>query len=844
MPLWTTIFRKDFRQLRVMLAIFYGLLLLQIPIRLGLVGSFAPDPSQNAWRPILLEGMFSLVAFVIAAKFVCLTVYQDSPARRERILATRPVTGRALFAAKALAILLFVVLPHVVATVVYLALSGLPSGFVLTGAVESLLLSLVLCAAAAAFSLLWESLPRFYVGAGVAAASALILPFLIEAREYLPAGLRLRPDSLPHAPILFALLCLAAAGFAALAALHLRRPWPLWRRLAVLPLIAVLTVLLTPAVSRSIENRNSLAITPTEPAVLVKRVVNRNMVNGRAEITVALSPAPAVAPDPALDVCWHLRSFAVGDRTHSLNRAPDPRTHPAQVIPRREITPALHYALRKHFPEDYGLVTDSAGRIGAIKPAWAAFREKNLPAAPAPIHAGFLGRRYSWQLVAELPLEAGSSATDGRDTWTVHGTATPPARSLAISLTHFGPKLWFGRDPEPVDFEQANHRFFLADTKRHHILPLDDWHPIRTRLATSTACPRQGLVLQLDEWPGRATPAEDDLGSLRLLVFRPRYEDSITFDWRSRGNVDLRSEIAAGGGELARDKQDLKPDDIAKWLEENPAPAPDSPAPEVARWLVEVIERTNRCSNLQSDHPLLPALAALVPHHLDLILRAHEALAMDQHSSRRALDDALATGLRRDQLPQLASHIDRHPALLTHVERRGWAADLAPQIAELARRGRTHTSIYQVAASLPDRAGLSNAELAAAFRLWPDPNLYQALRPVPGLETELDAYIDHLVANRMPLLRTAGNSWTLELAILSGHPDAPHRLHRSLSFSLNVSRYHGDWLGSQIQRHFDPADFADIQNNPEELAQWFFKQDPATFRFDPATGRFSRSATP
>jgi hypothetical protein len=105
-------FRKDVRRFRVYLALWFGLLLLDLAVNMGWVGQvfYVPnhgfDSASNTWTALLPIFIWALIVLLPTV-----VVLEDSPARRDGFLATRPMPKSALFAAKAMFVFALIVLP-------------------------------------------------------------------------------------------------------------------------------------------------------------------------------------------------------------------------------------------------------------------------------------------------------------------------------------------------------------------------------------------------------------------------------------------------------------------------------------------------------------------------------------------------------------------------------------------------------------------------------------------------------------------------------------------------------------------------------------------------------------
>src|ERR1700733_13251577 len=107
-------FWKDVRQFRIALAVWFGLLALDLAVNLGWVGQVVYSPDRgfdhaaHTWT-----GLLPKVIWVFIAVLPSLVVLTDSPARREGFLATRPLPKGDWLLAKILFVLALVVAPWV-----------------------------------------------------------------------------------------------------------------------------------------------------------------------------------------------------------------------------------------------------------------------------------------------------------------------------------------------------------------------------------------------------------------------------------------------------------------------------------------------------------------------------------------------------------------------------------------------------------------------------------------------------------------------------------------------------------------------------------------------------------
>jgi hypothetical protein len=358
-------------------------------------------------------------------------------------------------------------------------------------------------------------------------------------------------------------------------------------------------------------------------------------------------------------------------------------------------------------------------------------------------------------------------------------------------------------------------------------------------LGGGTACPRRGFVLRLEGGREIDDLVAGDPSRFQLLVLRPRFEGMQFAVWTSPEPVEMPSERAyASRGGLAHDAKNRTPEDIAEWIAGHPAPPATASEAVIVRWLVALLDQTNRCGSTLRDHPAIPALAAYVPRNLGLLLRALEALEMDHHTSERLLLDAIQAGLQSRQLPDIVGRLRDHPRLLGVVVGRDWAEKVTPDLVRFVRNGYLDRQMLEVLTSQGAACGLSPDEWLATFRLEWNTETYRHLSQLPELKPKLDAMIDERFAAHAPVFDDHSLDPLLELALMRGHPEAPASLQRAVRYMARLGPHNAHWQADRIGRHFDLSSYTGERHDEEALVAWFLSLDPAGFRPDPASGKY------
>ena len=193
-------FRKDLRRFQVFLALWFGLLLLDLAVNLGWVGQmeFSPiygfDRASNVWTTILPGVVWALVGLLPS-----LVVLADSPARRGGFLATRPLPKGDLFLVKMFFVIALVVAPWTVQELVHLKLQGMPLWVIERGTFERLLWALPVAVGCGAFAALWPGHARWVRAIGLCFAGYILLMAGVSLWVYLfhLHGISIGPERLP-----------------------------------------------------------------------------------------------------------------------------------------------------------------------------------------------------------------------------------------------------------------------------------------------------------------------------------------------------------------------------------------------------------------------------------------------------------------------------------------------------------------------------------------------------------------------------------------------------------------------------------------------------------------------
>jgi hypothetical protein len=462
------------------------------------------------------------------------SIWQDSPSRPERFLATRPIAPRPQFFAKLSALLLMVAPPFAAVDLGTLLWAEQSARILFLGTAQTALFAGV--AVLAAFPLVgfWRSAPVAFSGLGVAFfAGALVLrlfgnhPLNTDGPRWIALDYLLTP------PVL--LVALAMAGFLSALSLRLlrRRPGNLLR-------IAVFTVGICVTLQGALvlRTRPRTSQAAVNAALVSLKYTPFHSADGFAT-RLDLTP-PSEPGDASIVRIREFTRIRVNGRDALRWHTPwDGRSegsiqsHPVQHALRRHGGAAFQLPAAYH-PED--------------EPAGALIADTFPPDPPLEIAARIRETNYRWQVVADLPLRVGATAVHGDHRWRVRQISEPPGFSgrtgLWVALVETFPKLWLGKHPKAGMNPHFSDLALLLDSSTGELRSMefisgfpagDDRRQslVSRRFflhhdpSDSFEMTRTGSRIREVEW----SPAH------RLLILRLKEERTIYYDWRSAGPV-------------------------------------------------------------------------------------------------------------------------------------------------------------------------------------------------------------------------------------------------------------------------------------------------------------------
>jgi len=860
-------FRKDLRQFRILLLVWFLMLLLDLSVNLGWLGvGAAPNWQNGEYRSelfdfqVFMQTAFRWVLFFLIPSVVVLA---DSPGRREGFLRTRPLPGRNLFWAKALFVVTLVLVPALLQELIYLSASGVSAGYVLHGVLERLLYALPMVTIAAAFASLWRNYARWAAGAAIALVGTLLCLSLLNILCLLTGHL----DAFDH-------LSDAATGSRTLAGLyffslaatavavgHARRTWGAagrWLGIAAAILVYLTTITCwpqdffklvpaDPVAARSVAAQSPFDV-PLQQ-IQLGRSFDQHWLD-RLDFWVNVTPQITNSIAPNL-IEWSGRQVQLANaagQTFTPDRPPGISSS-RQSYGNPPSTDLNIWAglLPK---EAIFLLSPSTLPAGAST----SLGEFHLDAraawlrGPVTLHARLEGRVYRWDKVAELAVNTPATVKDPYGAWTMvafhpvikhqNGSQTPVAVLLKRSQIGFAT----ATDARTAAFQNGpreRYDFVLYQPGRNLVLVPDSSYPAATR-AGDTALEQYWLNLSFSQRFGATksfTPEE--WAECQLLIFQRTWLGTVPADWQSPGLVinDLLAPADASQQAGSAAGQGVLPlGEVRRRLAELPVPGPAASRVEVGHYLFQVALLLNANNTSYTlGEAASSRLASLAPDHLEVLLAGLSAIG---NPAKTTLLQAINSGVTESQKARIIAALPENPDLLEVVLNRGWEADAHDAIYKLMASPQPLSyQAIQAIASFHDPA--TYPRLLAAFEAAPGREVYDLLRTLPGLAQPLSEAVARQWQNPVHFLSGNGqevDEQALSLGLHTGSMEALRFAYRMLAetepgddSSLIVWPLAQSFFGNV---RMDGLKIQDRQSHPKVL-DWMRQYKPEDFVFDP-----------
>lgn len=828
--------RKDFRSQRSLLTLYAFGLTGVLAYDLGALGPVSA-PGFAARGPVweLLSQVAWIIAFSCGTLAIVRVVLEDSPARRERFLAVRPMPNRLLLLGKVTFLLLGVLVPAVLREFLYLSLSGLDPRAVFLGTLQTAGIVLAIGTLIAGFACWWRTLFELVAGAGLGYGMVFLSAMGI--------SLLTRNQFHPHSPLVTWQALMAGGILLLLIPLLFRKGWPggfLSRclRLAPVALLSVAVFAWTPW--RLVEIAEEYERdTGSEPNFDEWRFWASLHSQSKDGIQLLVhGHAPDFSGENPLPTFTAMR-VSDGKKSRAWRRPIRPEIEMRAQTPQLE--GALEAAVKKHLDREDRLVWvanslgSPAGRSGAIP-----IRDLD-PEGEVTVEVEVSVAQSGWEVDAELPAESGVRGVGRTGAWKIEWRpdpqnasggqeeeSRPQAEEWDVAVTWSRKNLWLSSRLEERGPRVA---VVLVDREEGHAFLLDDLHYFSTRRGFFTALPQTTESARM-----RAVPfarAEEDPDRFRVLFLRRSFGGVVTHR-PEVGPYSLANLGRSESGGLSGVERETELGEFLRWLWETEAPAPTASSATVAKFLRLVSEKAERTDGSSDDSALaVGTVASYVPNHLPVLLELIGTLPMDYHRSRRLFLASLIEGLQEEQRESVAARLNASPELLEVIRSRGWIASTRDEMRQLLLSGRNTSSARMLAAvarTPEDREWLLRQRATLLHQ-------YGSIRGVPGFEEPMDRLVrDAWKTCPVGVSPHGGQSRVLRIALEAGLPDAVEVLHHGVALTTEAGRdpNHQHESGNLIEDTFALEEID--QNDRYDSAvvvPWFLGHRPEDFRFDP-----------
>jgi hypothetical protein len=481
-----------------------------------------------------LSGVIEWGTWALAFIVLVGSIWQDSPSRPNRFLASRPMRLKSLLSAKLAALLVMVALPFVVVECCTLVLAGQLPRIILLGTLQTTVFAVVAVLAAFPFVGFWRSHAIAFSGLAVAFVAGAVLlrlfgnhPLNSQGPRWIGLDYLLTPSLL--------LVSLAIAGLLTSAFLlilrHRSQPAlriPIFAGCVCVALGGTLWLRVKPVVADTAEDAPlvSLKYTPLQSA------------DGYGTL---LDITPPSAPlDPSIQRLRQFTRIRINGR-EALRWAPYSSPYGSQ---RSLHLAPVQAALRQYYGDDVKLPDSYPAED---EPASALIDDVYPPVQALQIEAQVKETLYRWQVVADLPLSAGASAVHGESRWTItHATTFPDSSGgsrKSVNIQESFPTIWLGQGVGERAEPAIRDQFVLLDPSTGKMLSGTTFdygnHTLNRRTDARRSLGENFISLHVGEdtwWEGK-TPEIDWSREHRLMILRAVVVKTLFYDWRSAGPV-------------------------------------------------------------------------------------------------------------------------------------------------------------------------------------------------------------------------------------------------------------------------------------------------------------------
>lgn len=841
-------FRKDIRQFRVYLALWFGGLALELGANLGWVGrvvyskNHGFEGAANVWAailPYLLWGYQCVLASLL--------VLADSPARRDGFLGTRPLPKSDLFWAKALFIAALILLPSALQETLNLTAHSLPGWVIARGTFERLLFSVPAVAACAGFAALWPDAARWARAIGIV-LGILVLWGLVDSIAAQFFHWRFLEGDGPvkaHGLVDLYSLAIVMVGLAVWHSMACRTARLRWT--------VFLTIVITTQCAASYVPWDFFPLRPSDPRA-AETIVRQSGWSAPAQsidferitevglnkpFSLKVKPKMTNIP-PGATVQWvgkdaKLERVGDGEITGDKDIYYPPLFSSYEwggLFGRADV-----WAWAGQFPDDVlfhtTMLTDFAEGAGLgtfYEPA----NTEEL-AVPVTLEAALEARVYRWQKLADLPLETSATATNGLTTFefVAANFDHPQIKKIFVKCNQV--ELATAPDSRLSTAEDGptSRMAFLVFDPSHNVVGIPDRQDTATQRGVGSAFRQCFINLEWDRgW------VAGDLAQCRLIIFEKTWVGSVPKRWKS-DPFTLAEKMNVGGTAMAESGARIDNDEFRRRMASVRAPAPNAPRRDVAVYFAEILPViTLHERGYNTNEAVTEDIARYLPAHLDILLDGLPAMS---GAGYYTVMNAIIKGATEGQKSLIIGALAQKPDLAKVLLARGWVEQARTQLEQLLESGKAlPPSAMRAIVKLRDEH--TYPLLLARFEENPTAEDASILRTVPELAPRLDAVIRHhwrearLVWEEPGFIRVQD---AFEMAMQEGDRDALRWLYQVLNCpEFDQSKEFSSELQYPLRRSVE-APGLNTKKRGDEIIAWMRQHRPDDFVFDPAQRKFA-----
>lgn len=842
--------RLELRRERAWLAFYALVLLCNYGVALGWIGG--PEPgSSGQWQgvspvPVLLAiGFWGLVARLVTA-----VVLDDSPARRNRFLATRPMPGVSLFLGKALFVLLAVILPAVLMEALSLAASGAPTALASTGALERFVHLCLIAGLLAAFAAHWARAQAMLIAAAAGFGALAIIANLLAVAAPVAGSWAadFERDITPLAILQGAVVM--TLGMAVTAWVRSRYGWRLgWAAPSFVTILLAGIIATAKTPFRSVplrgESQEEIDRLAADDPVRIGRYRFSSSApwSGSADIGAKFSVEPA-AGTTADDYDWRWKTlserWSAGVAILKTRRSDAhlPATD-SSSSDRSSIRWSVADAIRQVMGDSVAYVgRPDPGRFSSpVTAGHIRYDPDRFPAGEQAVLESVLAADlFRWKVAANLPVMAGSSEGG----WQVAGIHQSTG-TVRIAMQEKTVSLHTARSVHDRPGRQRwriRKRFALCFPDRGVAVIGRPSHEDEIS-SLFTARRSIGHIVFGEPGGGLRDLFSGDLSEARLLVLEDAYLGRLTTSWISPGTV-LASEPTERDQPSTPGSDRLGLTEFNGWFDNWEKLSPVRERSKVHRHLDELLRQVSLVSYSMDriEEPSLLYTSGFVPRHLEWMLARLPAL---DSRTRSFLATAIGQGAREGQRDAILRSALRHEEMTGVAVSRGWLRDSPETALELLRtRGLDEPGVMAaiVASDNPDLDGT----VFDAYRCNPSDRSYEMLRQVPRLAEETERITTGFWKPGRIMPDRHDFDTRFSLALLQGRTEALEELFvlvriANVSKAWNVSNLVGKTIRLPHELRRSPSDH-------EAILRWVRDRSADDFSWDPVFRQFVLKDSP